>query len=85
MGKKKGKRRGHMDMQNSQDRKERTENGADPSVSGQNAKSDERIEEYGQVLLDEGKGRGDIYLLSVIGEIEGHENLNSGSKTTNAK
>ncbi len=45
-------------------------------------KSSERIEELGQVLLDEGKAPGNIYLLSIIGEIEGHENLNSGSKTT---
>ncbi len=82
MGKKKGKRRCHMESQNAQNREERAKNGTDSSVSGQNAKSDERIEEYGQVLLDEGKSRGDIYLLSVIGEIEGHENLNSGSKTT---
>ena len=75
MGKKKGKRCGHMeDVQNAQNQAGRAENGAGSSVSGKDAKGDERIEEYGQVLLDEGKSRGDIYLLSIIGEIEGHEN-----------
>ena len=36
--------------------------------------------EKGQVLLAE--KRETISLLTIIGEIEGHENLNSGSKTT---
>lgn len=83
MGKKKGKRKGHMVSQK-EDTKQKdctAKNGEEPAV-GQNAKSDERIAEYGQVLLDEKNGLGNIYLLSVIGEIEGHENLNSGSKTT---
>ncbi len=76
--KKKGKRSGYMESQ-----KERAvQSSNDQAFSGPNSKSDERIEEYGQVLLDEGHGLGNIYLLSVIGEIEGHENLNSGSKTT---
>lgn len=34
------------------------------------------IKEYGDALL------GDVYLLSIIGEIEGHENLNSHTKST---
>ncbi len=37
---------------------------------------DERIEKTGQVSLH------DIHLISVIGEIEGHENLNGNTKTT---
>lgn len=52
---------------------------------GQEAEeTDEKIQDFGQVVLDEGKGKekGKIYLLSIIGEIEGHENLNSSSKTT---
>lgn len=43
---------------------------------------DQRIEESGQVLLDDGKDGHKIHLLTIIGEIEGHENLPSNSKTT---
>ena len=50
--------------------------------SGRQSENDERIEEYGQVMLDEGTGGENIYLLSIIGEIEGHENLHGSSKTT---
>ncbi len=42
---------------------------------------DEEIREFGRTILS-GDGRKEICLLSVIGEIEGHENLNSSSKTT---
>ncbi|MCI5596166.1 MAG: ATP-dependent Clp protease proteolytic subunit [Lachnospiraceae bacterium] len=42
---------------------------------------DKRIIEMGQVSLN-GSGKSGIHLLSIIGEIEGHENLPSGSKTT---
>ena len=43
---------------------------------------DERIEQTGQVTLDESGKLGDIHLISIIGEIEGHENLSNNSKTT---
>lgn len=36
----------------------------------------DNLKEYGDAVL------GDIYLLSIIGEIEGHENLNSHTKST---
>lgn len=39
----------------------------------------EQIKEYGQVLLE---GKKQIQLMTIIGEIEGHENLSSNSKTT---
>ena len=42
---------------------------------------EERIRENGQVTLD-GSKKGRIHLLSIIGEIEGHENLSGGTKTT---
>ncbi len=42
--------------------------------------SDERIEKYGQLTLKDGEKQ--IHLLSVIGEIEGHENLDRNAKTT---
>lgn len=43
---------------------------------------DERIEQTGQVTLNENKEHQEIHLLTIIGEIEGHDNLSSNSKTT---
>lgn len=43
---------------------------------------DERIEQSGQLTLHENKEKQAIHLLSIIGEIEGHENLSGNSKTT---
>lgn len=43
---------------------------------------DEKISEYGQTLLENNARHYRIHLLSIVGEIEGHENLPSGSKTT---
>ena len=40
----------------------------------------DRVEDYGQLTLDDGEIR--IHLLNIIGEIEGHECLPSNSKTT---
>lgn len=42
---------------------------------------EERIRENGQLTLG-GSERGRIHLLSIIGEIEGHENLSGSTKTT---
>lgn len=46
------------------------------------AQRDERIEKTGQLSLDENKECQNIHLLSIIGEIEGHENLSGNAKTT---
>lgn len=43
---------------------------------------DEKISEYGQAILENNDKQYKIHLLSIVGEIEGHENLPSGSKTT---
>ena len=43
---------------------------------------DERIEKSGQLTLKNAKSNKSIHLLSIIGEIEGHENLSGSSKTT---
>lgn len=40
----------------------------------------DRIKETGQATLDDGKNR--IHLMTIIGEIEGHENAVSGGKAT---
>lgn len=43
---------------------------------------DERIEKTGQLTLEENVDHKRIHLLSIIGEIEGHDNLSGSSKTT---
>lgn len=43
---------------------------------------DERIRESGQLTLKNKKSAKSIHLLSIIGEIEGHENLSGKAKTT---
>lgn len=43
---------------------------------------DERIEKSGQLTLDENAEKQCIHLLSIIGEVEGHENLSGNAKTT---
>lgn len=43
---------------------------------------DERVEETGQMTLERREGESAIHLLTIIGEIEGHDNLSSSSKTT---
>lgn len=43
---------------------------------------DERIEKSGQLTLDSNSQKHKIHLLTIIGEIEGHDNLSGNSKTT---
>ncbi len=45
-------------------------------------KQDQKIEEYGQARLEENAEKHRIHLLSIIGEIEGHECLAASQKTT---
>ncbi len=42
----------------------------------------EEIKESGQLILDKNKKKNHIQLITIIGEIEGHDNLGSNSKTT---
>lgn len=44
--------------------------------------ADERIEKNGQLTLDKNAQKQNIHLLTIIGEIEGHDNLSNNSKTT---
>ena len=53
------------------------ENGKDTAEN-----QDKRIEEMGQVTLKDNVQKQNIHLLSIIGEVEGHDNLSSNSKTT---
>lgn len=43
---------------------------------------DDKVSEFGQITLENGKSEKKIHLLSIIGEIEGHESLPAASKTT---
>lgn len=45
-------------------------------------KQQEQIRESGELILDENKEKHKIFLLNIIGEIEGHECLASNLKTT---
>lgn len=60
----------------------------EPSEENEEAKAekekrqDEKISEYGQVTLDKNEKSHKIHLLSIIGEIEGHECLSQNTKTT---
>ncbi len=44
--------------------------------------ADERIERNGQLTLDKNDKKHNIHLLTIIGEVEGHDNLSNNSKTT---
>ena len=43
----------------------------------------EQIREMGQVVLDSNSRKHKVELLTIIGEVEGHESAPSHSKTTN--
>ena len=47
-----------------------------------NRQTQESIEKYGQVSMDNSRQQHRIHLLSIIGEVEGHECLPGTSKTT---
>lgn len=43
---------------------------------------DKKLEELGQATINNNQNGHNIHLLSIIGEVEGHENLSSNTKTT---
>lgn len=51
-------------------------------MSKNREKEKEEIKEYGQMTLESSGKNSKIHLLTIIGEVEGHELLASGSKTT---
>lgn len=52
------------------------------SMQDKLTKQQEQIRENGELILDENKEKHKIFLLNIIGEIEGHECLASNLKTT---
>jgi ATP-dependent protease ClpP protease subunit len=73
-----------------QDETVRDDNEGKPQQDQENEKvvkenedlKDQKISEYGQTVLENGKRDHKIHLLSIIGEIEGHECLPQHNKTT---
>ena len=63
-------------------KEENNDGSAENSRTEEENKKEERIRETGQVALEEGRQGNNIQLISVIGEIEGHENLSGATKTT---
>ena len=57
----------------SEEKKEKLEN---------TEKQNGQIEDFGEVMLEENEKQYHIQLLSIIGEVEGHECLPNNSKTT---
>ena len=45
-------------------------------------KEKQKLEDYGQMTLEGNRRKRKIHLLSIIGEVEGHENLSGNSKAT---
>ena len=43
-------------------------------------KENQKLEDYGQMTLEGNQRKRKIHLLSIIGEVEGHENLSGNSK-----
>ncbi len=60
---------------------EKEEKDVDKKAEGEKHR-DERIERTGQITLDKNDKKHKIHLITIIGEIEGHDNLNGSSKTT---
>lgn len=55
---------------------------SDDKNKKQGEETREEIKESGQLILDKNKKKNHIQLITIIGEIEGHDNLGSNSKTT---
>ena len=51
-------------------------------MSASNEQNQDNIREYGQTALPSKGEEGKIQLVTIIGEVEGHENLPSGTKAT---
>lgn len=64
------------------DKKEEKKNNGGKDKVEEEKNRDRRIEESGQATLNKNKQEHTIHLITVIGEIEGHDNLGGNSKTT---
>lgn len=67
---------------NRKDDKENVKQDQEEAKAEKEERHDKKISEYGQVTLDSNDKSHKIHLLSIIGEIEGHECLSQNAKTT---
>lgn len=68
--------------ENSKNENSKNENNKEENRREEEKQRDERIEKTGQVTLDKNKEKQKIHLITIIGEVEGHDNLNGSAKTT---
>ena len=74
------KKQNNEKKNNRKNQEERRVNNDKDQKQGENTR--EEIKESGQLILDKNKKKNHIQLITIIGEIEGHDNLGSNSKTT---
>ena len=73
----------NTDNKNSNDnRNSNDKNNNNNNQNNDNSSDNQELEDYGQLTLNSAQGEKKIHLLSIIGEVEGHENLPGNSKTT---
>lgn len=63
------------------DEQENIDSGKEQNLKRENTQN-EQIKEMGQVVLDSNSRKHKVELLTIIGEVEGHESAPSHSKTT---
>lgn len=73
---------GRVKQKEKGNRKASTKEENEEAKAEKEKRQDEKISEYGQVTLDNNEKSHKIHLLSIIGEIEGHECLSQNTKTT---
>lgn len=74
------KKQNNEKKNNKKNQEERRVN--DDKKQKQGEETREEIKESGQLILDKNKKKNHIQLITIIGEIEGHDNLGNNSKTT---
>ena len=71
-----------LDRKGTQSMNNDEKKGNNESTNAAEKEKDDRIEQSGQLLLDENKQKENIHLITIIGEIEGHDVLGNNAKTT---
>ena len=77
-----GNKQDNKEHKKEKNEKEERENERRESKAEAEKHRDDRIEPTGQLTLDENESQHNIHLITIIGEIEGHDNLGGSSKTT---
>ena len=77
-----GNKQDNKEHKKEKNEKEERENERRESKAEAEKHRDDRIESPGQLTLDENESQHNIHLITIIGEIEGHDNLGGSSKTT---